>query len=137
MRGGIDEAHEPTGEQWLDRDAGRTVDLAGNQARDGIDVAQEPTGEQWLVQDAGGAVDVVATRRRHADFLAGTWLPGLGSGVADRAEPRPVRRLRVAFAGAGSGRAGLTWGQRDIWATMLRQRNWLPLGGRRPLAPGT
>jgi hypothetical protein len=46
-------------------------------------------------------------------------------------------RIRVPFAGPGSGRAALTWGQRDIWATMIRQRNWLPQGGRRPLAPGT
>lgn len=63
------------------------------------------------------------------------WLPGLGAGA--RPEPLASERIRVAFAGPGSGRAALTWGQRDIWATMMRQRNWLPQGGRRPLAPGT
>ncbi|ACU74710.1 hypothetical protein Caci_5852 [Catenulispora acidiphila DSM 44928] len=66
---------------------------------------------------------------------AGAWLPGLGAGGG--AEPLPAERVRVAFGGAGCGRAALTWGQRDIWATMVRQRNWLPQGGRRPLAPGT
>ncbi|NUR31644.1 MAG: hypothetical protein HOV83_38365, partial [Catenulispora sp.] len=69
------------------------------------------------------------------DFQSGAWLPGLGPGF--QPEPAPAARIRVPFAGPGSGRAPLTWGQRDIWATMTRQRNWLPQGGRRPLAPGT
>ncbi|MBS2547217.1 hypothetical protein KGQ19_10060 [Catenulispora sp. NL8] len=91
--------------------------------------------DEWLVRDFGGRVDVDATRQRHRDFLAGAWLPGLGPG--SRPEPLPCQRIRVTFAGADSGRAALTWGQRDIWVTMIRQRNWLPQGGRRPLAPGT
>ncbi len=91
--------------------------------------------DEWLVRDFGGRLDVEATRQRHRDFLAGAWLPGLGPG--SRPEPLPSQRIRVTFAGAESGRAALTWGQRDIWATMIRQRNWLPQGGRRPLAPGT
>ena len=67
--------------------------------------------------------------------VSGAWLPGLGTGVWP--EPVPAERIRVPFEGPGSGRAALTWGQRDIWATMRRQRNWLPQGGRRPLEPGT
>jgi len=105
--------------------------------RGGIEVAtaQDAAGGEWLVRDAGGGVDAAATLRRQADFLAGAWLPGLGNGA--QPEPLPAQRLRVRFAGPGSGRAALTWGQRDIWKTMVRQRNWLPQGGRRPLAPGT
>ncbi|WP_194917772.1 condensation domain-containing protein [Catenulispora rubra] len=83
----------------------------------------------------GDADPDAATQQRYLDFLAGAWLPGLGSGA--RPEPLPGQRIRVTFGGAGAGRAALTWGQRDIWATMRRQRNWLPQGGRRPLAPGT
>ncbi|GAA2005197.1 hypothetical protein [Catenulispora subtropica] len=91
--------------------------------------------DEWLVRGPAWNIDRPATRRRFQDFDAGLWLPGLGPGY--RPEPAPAERLRVPFAGPGSGRAALTWGQRDIWATMIRQRNWLPQGGRRPLAPGT
>ena len=91
-------------------------------------------GDEWLVR-GGGGVDIAATRQRYRDFLAGAWLPGLG--VAVLPEPLPGRRVRVTFRGVGAGLAALTWGQRDIWATMVRQRNWLPQGGRRPLAVGT
>ncbi|MEY9860628.1 hypothetical protein ABH935_006265 [Catenulispora sp. GAS73] len=80
-------------------------------------------------------VELGGTRQRYRDFLAGAWLPGLGPGA--QPEPLPAQRIRVTFRGAEAGRAALTWGQRDIWATMRRQRNWLPQGGRRPLAPGT
>jgi hypothetical protein len=87
--------------------------------------------------DISGGIKVTAstTGAARPEFLVGASLPGLGPG----AEPEPVvaERIRVPFAGAGSGRAVLTWGQRDIWATMIRQGNWLPQGGRRPLAPGT
>jgi hypothetical protein len=91
--------------------------------------------DEWLVPGFDRGVDLDATRQRYRDFLAGAWLPGLGPGA--RPEPLPSQRVRVTFGGAGSGRAALTWGQRDIWATMMRQRNWLPQGGRRPLAAGT
>lgn len=91
--------------------------------------------DEWLVRGVDRSVDLEATRQRYRDFLAGAWLPGLGPGA--RPEPLPGRRIRVVFGGAGAGRTALTWGQRDIWATMRRQRNWLPQGGRRPLAPGT
>ncbi|NUP46591.1 MAG: hypothetical protein HOW97_04665 [Catenulispora sp.] len=91
--------------------------------------------DEWLVRGPAWSIDRPATRRRLRDFQAGLWLPGLGPGV--RPEPVPAERIRVPFSGPGSGRAALTWGQRDIWGTMIRQRNWLPQGGRRPLAPGT
>lgn len=48
-----------------------------------------------------------------------------------------VERVPVAFAGEGSGQAPLSWGQRDIWQTMVRQNNWLPMGGWKRLDPGT
>ncbi|WP_432988946.1 condensation domain-containing protein [Dactylosporangium sp. CA-233914] len=50
---------------------------------------------------------------------------------------RPALRLPVRFAGAGAGLGELSWGQREIWLTMLRQRSWLPIGGWSRLAPGT
>ena len=80
------------------------------------------------------AIDVAETSSS-VGLLIGARLPGRGPEVLP--EPLPSQRVRVAFAGPGSGRAPLTWGQRDIWATMVRQRNWLPQGGRRPLADGT
>ncbi|MEV6924376.1 condensation domain-containing protein [Dactylosporangium sp. NPDC051485] len=51
--------------------------------------------------------------------------------------PRPALRIPVRFAGPGAGLGELTWGQREIWLTMLRQRSWLPIGGWNRLAPGT
>ncbi|MFF5235071.1 condensation domain-containing protein [Dactylosporangium sp. NPDC000521] len=45
-------------------------------------------------------------------------------------------RIRVAFEGAGEGEAPLSWGQRDIWASMTRFGEQLPLGGVTPLPPG-
>src|SRR4051812_44009687 len=50
---------------------------------------------------------------------------------------RPALRIPVRFAGAGAGVGELSWGQREIWLTMLRQRSWLPIGGWSRLAPGT
>ncbi|NUR59679.1 MAG: hypothetical protein HOV87_13570 [Catenulispora sp.] len=90
------------------------------------------------VDVAEGANRVGAVGEAELDPVAlhgGLWLPGLGPGF--QPEPVPTERIPVPFTGRGSGRAALTWGQRDIWATMLRQRNWLPQGGRRPLEPGT
>ncbi|OLB79450.1 MAG: hypothetical protein AUI14_10285 [Actinobacteria bacterium 13_2_20CM_2_71_6] len=46
-------------------------------------------------------------------------------------------RIIVAFEGDGSGVEELSWGQRDIWMAMVRQRNWLPVGGWKPLPAGT
>jgi hypothetical protein len=43
----------------------------------------------------------------------------------------------VDFRGDGEGVEELSWGQREIWQSMTRQGNWLPLGGWKPLDPGT
>ncbi|WP_238011096.1 condensation domain-containing protein [Dactylosporangium sp. AC04546] len=50
---------------------------------------------------------------------------------------RPSARIPVRFSGDGAGTAELSWGQREIWRTMVRQRSWLPIGGWSRLAPGT
>ena len=34
----------------------------------------------------------------------------------------------VPFHGAGSGVDELSWGQRELWGGMLRQRTWMPMG---------
>jgi hypothetical protein len=46
-------------------------------------------------------------------------------------------RILVPFAGAGSGVAELSWGQREIWHAMVNQGSWFPLGGVKPLPPGS
>lgn len=67
--------------------------------------------------------------------IAGARLPGVGAAV--NPVPAPTERVPVAFAGDGEGIAGLSWGQHEIWQSMTRQGNWLPLGGWRPVDPGT
>ncbi|WP_194927505.1 condensation domain-containing protein [Catenulispora pinisilvae] len=74
-------------------------------------------------------------REQQIAEMAGARLPGVGPG-ADPV-PVPAERLPVEFAGDGAGSAGLAWGQHEIWQSMTRQGNWLPLGGWRPLDPGT
>src|SRR5258708_4773607 len=68
-------------------------------------------------------------------LVASARLRGLGPDPSR--VPSPTDRVPVAFAGDGEGVAELTWGQREIWQSMTRQGNWLPLGGWRPLDPGT
>jgi hypothetical protein len=46
-------------------------------------------------------------------------------------------RVVVKFEGDGSGTEDLAWGQQDAWMTVLRLRSWMPLGGVKPLDPGT
>lgn len=46
-------------------------------------------------------------------------------------------RLPVAFAGEGSGEEELAWGQKENWSAVATQKTWLPLGGVKPLDPGT
>jgi hypothetical protein len=46
------------------------------------------------------------------------------------------RRIAVAFEGDGSGVEELSWGQREIWSAMERQRSQLPIGGHLPLPEG-
>jgi hypothetical protein len=43
----------------------------------------------------------------------------------------------VPFAGEGSGVAPLSWGQYELWTAIVRQQNWLPIGGTNPLPAGT
>lgn len=73
--------------------------------------------------------------RAQLEEMAGARLLGFGAG----ADPVPVavERIRVEFAGDGAGTGELSWGQREIWQAMTRQGNWLPLGGWKPLDPGT
>lgn len=73
--------------------------------------------------------------QRQAAEIAGAALPGFGP--EGDPVPEPTLRVPVEFAGDGAGSAELTWGQREIWQSMTRQGNWLPLGGSRPLDPGT
>lgn len=64
-----------------------------------------------------------------------TRLPGEGPGAP---LPGPAERVAVAFAGLdGAGTEPLTWGQWSLWEAMVRHGSWMPLGGARPLAPGT
>jgi Condensation domain len=50
---------------------------------------------------------------------------------------RATTRIPVRFHGDGAGIGPLSWGQRELWLAMVRQRSWLPIGGWAPLAPGT
>lgn len=84
-----------------------------------------------------------------------TWPPavlsgeggGSGEGGADRGDGeaggrsaaplRPSGRVPVAFSAPDCGEAELTWGQYDMWRSMVGQNSWLPLGGSKRLEPGT
>lgn len=64
----------------------------------------------------------------------------LGSGVgagAGAVTLSPSGRVLVAFTAQDHGVAPLTWGQFDMWRSMVGQNNWLPLGGTQRLEPGT
>ena len=54
---------------------------------------------------------------------------------------RAVEQRSVAFTGDGAGEGELSWGQKENWATIQAGMNvtgtWLPLGGVKPLPPGT
>jgi hypothetical protein len=63
--------------------------------------------------------------------------PALRTGTGAAAVITAAARIPVRFAGDGAGVEELSWGQREIWLTMLRQRSWLPIGGWSRLAPGT
>jgi Condensation domain len=53
------------------------------------------------------------------------------------AEGDMAQRIIVPFTGTGTGIAGLTWGQRELWVGMCRQHTWMPIGAVRELPPGT
>ena len=90
--------------------------------------------DRELAPEALGG-DRVLTWVRQVLEMAGARLPGLG------ADPEPVpvagERVPVDFAGDGEGVGELTWGQHEIWQSMTRQGNWLPLGGGRVLDAGS
>src|SRR5258708_7600169 len=60
-----------------------------------------------------------------------------GEDVGGLPDLRPADRVPVAFSAHEAGVGELSWGQRDLWLAMLRQNNWMPLGGARPVEPGT
>jgi hypothetical protein len=46
-------------------------------------------------------------------------------------------RVLVHFEGDGAGTGALSWGQLENWSAIVKQKTWLPLGGVKPLPPGT
>ena len=79
-----------------------------------------------------------------ADAPLSATLPGAppdeGAAAPESRRPpaaEPVGLVPVAFAGGGAGVGEMSWGQWDIWTTMVEQNSSLPLGGTAPLAPGT
>ncbi|MEZ0109720.1 hypothetical protein ABH920_003734 [Catenulispora sp. EB89] len=46
-------------------------------------------------------------------------------------------RIAVHFDGEGAGVGELAWGQQEAWMSIRRLGSWMPLGGVKPLAPGT
>ena len=43
----------------------------------------------------------------------------------------------VAFSGEGAGEGPLSWGQQEMWTSMTRYGHAMPVGGIKPLPPGT
>src|SRR5258706_13619284 len=74
----------------------------------------------------GGAIKISPAGRPD---VAGS--PASGTQEAGRMI-RVADRIVVGFSGEGSGEgsgeADLSWGQRDIWLAMVRQKSWLPNG---------
>jgi len=53
---------------------------------------------------------------------------------------KPADRVLVPFTAddaAGHRVCPMSWGQKEIWQAMINQRNWLPMGGTKPLPAGT
>jgi acyl carrier protein len=48
-----------------------------------------------------------------------------------------VVRVMVLFDGEGAGEGALSWGQAEYWEAVGRLGHWHPLGGIKPLEPGT
>ncbi len=46
-------------------------------------------------------------------------------------------RIMVPFHGAGRGVEELSWGQRELWGGMVRQRTWMPMSIVLPVPDGT
>src|SRR5258708_559700 len=48
-----------------------------------------------------------------------------------------AERIMVSFKGEGAGVGELSWGQSENWSAIVSQKTWIPLGGVKPLDPGT
>ncbi|HEX9337569.1 MAG TPA: condensation domain-containing protein [Pseudonocardiaceae bacterium] len=48
-----------------------------------------------------------------------------------------LARIMVDFTGGGTGEGELSWGQKENWHRIVKQRIWAPLGGVNPLPPDT
>ena len=92
-------------------------------------------GDDRLIVGPTGAVHKSLMRERHLAHLVGAWLPGVGP--APEYVPVPSERVRIVFEGEGAGVEELTWGQREIWHSMVLQNNPLSMGGRKALDAGT
>ena len=55
--------------------------------------------------------------------------------ASDTAGNPDRHRVPVPFEGPGAGVEALTWAQHDLYAGMVRQQSWLPLGGTKELTP--
>ncbi|WP_433060698.1 condensation domain-containing protein [Dactylosporangium sp. CS-033363] len=51
--------------------------------------------------------------------------------------PAAPERVSVEFEGESGGEGPLSWGQLENWSAIVKQGTWLPLGGVKPLPPGT
>ncbi|UWZ47561.1 hypothetical protein Dmats_14810 [Dactylosporangium matsuzakiense] len=51
--------------------------------------------------------------------------------------PAAPDRVSVGFTGQSCGEGPLSWGQLENWSAIVKQGTWLPLGGVKPLPPGT
>ncbi|MEU7870815.1 condensation domain-containing protein [Dactylosporangium sp. NPDC049140] len=51
--------------------------------------------------------------------------------------PAAPERVSVGFEGGTAGEGPLSWGQLENWSAIVKQGTWLPLGGVKPLPPGT
>lgn len=59
------------------------------------------------------------------------------AGFADGDPVARTSRVVVAFEGDGSGVEEMSWGQREIWTSMVRCESAKPVGGVKPLPPET
>lgn len=48
-----------------------------------------------------------------------------------------AEQIMVTFKGEGAGVDELSWGQSENWSAIVSQKTWIPLGGVKPLDPGT
>ncbi|WP_432993014.1 FAD-dependent oxidoreductase [Dactylosporangium sp. CA-233914] len=81
---------------------------------------------------------VQAASARRAPWPAGSGGRALPSrGWEGRRMPAAPDRISVEFLGDSAGEGPLSWGQLENFSAIVKQRTWLPLGGVKPLEPGT